>query len=205
VVAPDDRPPTGSEPVAVEPVDDRDARTATNEASGPAASPASASAGIGSSNPALRLTDGFSGPEADGPMTDTDARMVTNEANPPTCEVPVATNEAIRPAPTGGSAAVRPGPAGPALGPIEDRPGRQADSPAGSRPTEAPPDDRARIATNEAIDQSGEARQAGADPVSRRLPLPDEGVLADPAFPGEIADRPPLTPDSCETPTGGLT
>jgi hypothetical protein len=219
VVAPDDRLPTGSEPVAVEPVDDRDARAVTNEASGLVASPASASAGIGSSNPALRLTDGIPGPEADGPMTDTDARtvtneasgpteegaVVTNEANPPTGEVPVATNEASGPAPTGGSASVGPGPVERAFGPIEDRPGLQADSPAGSRRTEAQPDDRARIATNEAIDPSGEARRGGADPVSWQLPRRDEPVLADRGSAGEIADRPPLTPDSCETPTGGLT
>src|SRR5262249_33428245 len=76
-VAPAGGPRTGSEPVAVEPAADRDARTAPNEASGRAASPASASAGIGSSNPAPRLTDGFPGPGADGARTDTNARTVT--------------------------------------------------------------------------------------------------------------------------------
>jgi hypothetical protein len=114
VVAPDDRPPTGSEPVAVEPAADREARTVTNEASGP------------------------------------------------TGEAPIATNEAI------------------------------------NQSGEAP------IATNEAINQSGEARRAGANLVSRPLPLPDGPVVADRGSAGEIADGPPLTPASCETPLGGL-
>src|SRR5262249_4344211 len=108
----------------------------------------SASAGIGSSNPAPRLTDGFPGPGADGARTDTNARTVTNEASGPTGEAPVATNEAIN--------------------------------------------------------QGCEARRAGADPVSCPLPLPDEPVLADRGPAGGIADGPPITPASCETPLGEL-
>src|SRR5262249_32867429 len=87
-VAPDDLPPTGSEPVAVEPAAVGDAPTVTNEASGPAVSGRSASVGPGSPEPALGPIDGRPGPEADGPA-----------ASPPTDPEPddrgrVATNEA---------------------------------------------------------------------------------------------------------------
>jgi hypothetical protein len=123
VVATDDPPPTGSAPVAVEPVDQRDAPivtneasgpapTVTNEASGPPASSASEPVGIGSSNPALRPTDGCPGSEVDGPKTDTDARTVTNEASGPTGDAPVVADEtnapAARPAPDGTNEAKRP-------------------------------------------------------------------------------------------------
>jgi hypothetical protein len=100
VVAPDDRPPTGSEPIAAEPVDDRNARTVTNEASGPAAtvtneasgpavSRGPASVGQGPPEPALGPIDGPPGPEADGP-----AASRPTDAGPDD-GAPIAANEAI--------------------------------------------------------------------------------------------------------------
>ena len=89
VVEQDALPPTGSEPGTTGPVDDRDARNVTNEATDPSASRPSASR-RGSRDPALRPTGGLPGPDADGPSASPpsaaepdDARNVTNEASDP--------------------------------------------------------------------------------------------------------------------------
>jgi hypothetical protein len=173
---------------------------ATNEANRP-------------SDPFGRAPAGPAGEVADGPASPTEAEpsdpglpcppdagaglprsmpsdevpTVTNEANGPADEAPAATNEANGPAASRGSASVGQGPAGPARGPIDDRPVPEADGPAaGHQPAAGPddgapiatneaivdagPDDGARIATNEAISESGAVERDGADPGPWGLP-----------------------------------
>jgi hypothetical protein len=110
VVAPEDRLPTGSEPGADEPVEDREARAVRNEATGPAdpsgpgASEPAREAAVGPATPTGAgpsdsgqpcPTDGGAG--RPGPMLADDTRGATNEATGPADEVRAATNEAGRP------------------------------------------------------------------------------------------------------------
>jgi hypothetical protein len=85
-------------------------------------------------------------------------------------DAPTVTNEASNLVPARGPASVGQGSAESTPGPIEGPPGPEADGPAACRSTGAEPDDRGRIATNEAICESREVERAGADSVSGEPP-----------------------------------
>src|SRR5262249_20097792 len=105
-------------------------------------------------------------------------------------DAPITTNEASSPAVSDGSASIAPGSPEPALGPIERRPGPEADRPASSHPLDAGPEDGAPIATNEAISPTANEADGGA-PIATNEATAAVDARTNPSG----ADRPPEMDD----------